>query len=473
MAIVFLLLKFSDNIFKINGWILQWAIICLYEYLKTTGFTGNHYGITAYTQWRYTTLIQICDVIGVFGLNAVMIGFSVSIYALIQKIIERKEVEKNLMFGHEKRKVRSHINYATQKNKILKNTSVRNPVIAYGLISCCIIGFLIYGLIIQHHKEYLTDKTITVAAIQNNDNSNESGSEQYGIQVHKLIKLTEEAREYNPDIKIVVWPETSVIPAIVYNYNEKKDLMRYTVVNTVLEYINLSDITFVVGNGHFGELDGKYHKRYNSALVFKGKKNSIPPEPEIYVKQHLVPFSEYFPYENKFPVLKNIFLNGEQSFWIPGKESIVFNSNELYFSTPICFEDTFTTIARDMYKKGSRCLINLTNDSWSQSKACQNQHLAMAVFRSVENKIPSVRSATSGETCVIYPDGKIVSHAPAFCESYAIAQIPVISKDRKSTVYTKYGDYCGWGMIFIICVLLLIKLFTVIIEGIKLRIKYH
>jgi len=473
MAVLFLLIKLADKVFIINGWILQWAIICLYEYVKTLGFAGHNYGIIAYTQWRYSALIQICDVIGVFGLNAVMIGFSVSVYAFIQKKVERKEVVKSLQFGREKGKIRSHINYATQKNKILKNTSVKNPLICFGIVSACTIGFLIYGINTNLKIEKADFNKITVAAIQSNDNSQESGTEQYGLQVHKLIRLTEEAREYNPNIKLVVWPETAVIPAIVYNYNTKKDLMRYTVVKTVLEYIDLSDITFVVGNGHYGEREGKYHKRYNSALVFEGKKNTIPPEPEVYVKQHLVPFSEYFPLEDYFPELKNLFLNGEQAFWTPGTEATVFNSQGLSFSTPICFEDTFTTIARDMYKKGARCFINLTNDSWSQSKACQNQHLAMAVFRSVENKVPSVRSATSGETCIIYPDGKIISHAPSFCESYVIGDIPVIPETRKPTVYTQYGDFMGWGMIFVIGVLLLIKLFTVIIKAIKLRINYR
>lgn len=473
LAFVFFILKLCDYIFKVNGWLLQWAFLCLYEYFKTLGFMGLNYGVTAYTQWRYPLIIQICDLTGVFGLNAVMIFMSVVVYAIIQKVLERKFVITQLLIGQEKKNIKSHITYSAQKESILKSTSLKNPIIAAILLCLMIIFIFIYGMIKLQDDKIDGYKTITVAAIQNNDLSSKSTTEDYTKNVRNLISLTDEARDYNPNIKIVVWPETAVVPAIIYHYNEKKDLMRYTIIKSVLDYINLDELTFVLGNGHYGELKKNYHEKYNSALVFEGKKNTIPPDPEIYIKQHLVPFSEYFPWENRFPKASKILQNGQNTFWTPGKESNVFNSKGLNFSTLICFEDTFTYIAREMYLNGSRCYLNLSNDSWSESVACQNQHLAMAVFRSVENRVPTVRSTSSGETCIINTKGKIVAKAPDFCLSYVIGEIPIIPESEGAGFYTTYGDFCGWGISFIIILMLLIKIFIVIINTIRLRLKYH
>lgn len=465
LAIVFCILKFSDVLFKKNSWIFQGCIICLYEYLKTLGYTGLNYGLTAYSQWRYNFIIQICDITGVYGLNAIMIFTSVIIYTLIQKNIDRNNIILQLYIGNEKIETSSLVKSSTQKDELLKNTSIILPIIGSVGIGISIVGIIIYGIIKINKNPYDNYEKMTIAAIQNNDDSFAANIEDYREHIQNLIVLTDEAKESNSNIKLVIWPETAVVPAIVYHYNEKKDLFRYTIVKYVLEYMNsFEDGAFIIGNGHYGELDGHFHKKYNSALFFQGKKNIIPPDPEIYNKQHLVPLGEFFPWDDRFPKLSNLLLHGQQSFWEPGVESKVFNYENLNFSTLICFEDTFPQIARKMALNGSKCFINLTNDSWSKSRVCQYQHLSMAVFRSVENRVPSVRSCATGETCIINPLGKIEKHIPDFCLAYLISEIPVIPNTITTGFYTKYGDFCGWGVLFIIGLMLLIKIITVIIE---------
>ena len=63
-------------------------------------------------------------------------------------------------------------------------------------------------------------------------------------------------------------------------------------------------------------------------------------------------------------------------------------------------------------------------------------------FRSVENRVPSVRATASGETVIIDPNGRITSSIPAFEENYLVGEIPLID-DLKITLYTKFGDYVG------------------------------
>lgn len=151
--------------------------------------------------------------------------------------------------------------------------------------------------------------------------------------------------------------------------------------------------------------------------------------------------------------------------WQKGDEYTVFNYRGLKFSTPICFEDTFSTICRQMVLNGSRCFINLSNDSWSKSTACQHQHLAMAVFRSVENRVPTVRSTASGVTCIISPTGKIEKIAPEFCQAFVIGKVPLMNENSQ-TVFTKTGDIAGMAEAVLGAFILLIQTIVVIIKKI-------
>ena len=148
--------------------------------------------------------------------------------------------------------------------------------------------------------------------------------------------------------------------------------------------------------------------------------------------------------------------------WSPGKEYYVFKSNDIKFSTPICFEDTFGNLCRQFVKNkneegGAELFINISNDAWSKSESCQEQHLSMAVLRSVENKVPTARSTSSGTTCFIDSNGKIILKAKSFCEEAICSEVH-ISSNKKNTFYTNHGDWLPIVemMILIICVVILL-----------------
>jgi apolipoprotein N-acyltransferase len=118
-----------------------------------------------------------------------------------------------------------------------------------------------------------------------------------------------------------------------------------------------------------------------------------------------------------------------------------------------------------MRLNGAECFFNLSNDAWSKSLACQNQHLAMAVFRCVENKIPAVRSTSSGQTCIINQNGIIQEMCEPFCSSYVVANVPILNSDQdKMTFYTKTGDLIGFVFFIFSLIMLLTKIFIGIIK---------
>lgn len=467
MCIFFLALKLVDILFANYAWLIHWVLISAFEYILTKGFMGLGFGVTAYTQFRKLALIQSCSAIGVFGLNALIIFNSCCLFAFFSKLIERRMIIYKRETDVEFYECNTHINYVSKYDKQLEMVSLKIPAISFAVFAVFLITDLIFGKIALK-KDYQYNKQIKIAAIQGNEDPFLEGIDVYAKNVQILMAQTDYVLDTNPDVDIIVWPETAVVPSIVYQYNSKRDVNRYKLAKTLLDFINSRNALFVIGNGH-REVDKNYSnkKEYNSALVFEPRVNVLPPEPYIYSKNHLVPFSECFPYERFFPHFYKFLLKIEPNMWTPGEEINVFEYKDLVFATPICFEDNFSDIGRKMYKAGARAFINLTNDSWSKSLVCQYEHLSMAVFRSVENKIPTVRSTISGQTCVISQNGEITKMAQPFIQSYIVDKIPVIEKDRKETIYTKIGDIFGYSFVFIFFFLLLLKIIFVIIKKAK------
>ena len=482
LALLFLLLKLTDMLFKRDAWLVQWLIICAYEYLKTTGFLGFSYGVTAYTQWNHPVIIQVCSLIGVFGFNLLVILPSCLVYAFVRKIKERRKIIYMMETDNNFYECKTHVNYVSEYDKKVKQLGLKLTVIVAALWTCAFIFTIIYGkTVLGQNKSSAQNLTandegqsyVKVALIQHNEDPFEDGVNIYRKNIQRLMALTDNALEIAPDIDFVVWPETAVVPSIEYQYYTHKDEVRYKLVSSLLEYIDSRNPVFILGNGvrTFDEKTGQGKEKYNAALVFTPGKNVIPPEPQVYNKIHLVPVSEYFPYEDKLPRLSSLIMKHEKNMWTPGTDYKVFSKDNFYFSTLICYEDTFTNIARKMYQNGARCFINLSNDSWSKSEACQYQHLANAVFRSVENRVPTVRSTASGQSCIINQFKQKEKMAPSFCETYVVGQVPVISRQTKPTLYSRYGDLLGYGPVFLAAALLIMRLIIVIIISIKNKLK--
>ena len=319
--------------------------------------------------------------------------------------------------------------------------------------SCAFIFFLVffysYGIIkvfIQEEEKSSCEK-IKIAAIQNNVDPWEDDIRDFSNQIEKLKNLSRKCIEENPDVKIIVWPETAVIPSIEKNYFSDFPSERKEIIENLLLFIDSMPCSFVIGNYNAQ----KNLKDYNSVYFFTPKENVLPPSRECYSKIHLVPFSEYFPEYLKIWPFTHIF--SEENLWEKGSEYKVFSLGDFKFSTPVCFEDNFSSDLIKFVRKGARCFINLSNDSWAKSKRCQVQHLQTAVFRSIENKIYSVRSTSSGETCFISSVGKIYLRSPSFEENYI--QGEVYYSEKQNAMYTRFGDFLPYSFIFcfVICMI--------------------
>ncbi|MGI5055473.1 apolipoprotein N-acyltransferase [Treponema socranskii] len=439
-ALLFLCLKIADRFCGRHAWIAEWLILCSHEYLKTTGFAGFSYGVAGYTQWQNLVLIQSASLFGVWALTFLIDFTSAWLYAVY--------------IGAETKDIAGF------------RASAKRRALGIALWAFALVAFAAYGgaLLSQKNED---GKFIKVCAVQHNTDPWQGDIISYERDVKTLMTLTERALSEDPDIALVVWPETAVVPSILTHYTLRRDRRRFDLIDSVLHFIDEKKAVFVIGNFHSVDTGGTRTDDYNSAFVFTPGKNVVPPEPEIYRKIHLVPFTETVPFAKRLPRLYDALEKADTHLWAKGSVRTVFHATGISFSVPICFEDTFGDDCRRFVANGARAFVNMSNDAWSKSLSCQNQHLAMAVFRCAENRVPAVRSTASGQTCIVDRTGKILLEAEPFTETYLTGMMPAADDSAGKTLYNKTGDALA---IFFVAAALLMCIVCIILNGKRSRI---
>ena len=426
--IVFTLGKIIFINFKKFFWILFPCLMVVFEYLKLQGFLGFPYGITGYSLFKYTFLIQSASIAGVWILSFLCFFFSGSLY-------HGAEV------------------YAGT-GKITAAMKVFLPFFALLFL------MFFYGIFRVHNAEIPSGKKydFEIALIQHNTDPWAQGINSYHEDFRVLRDLTEDALTLNPETNLVVWPETAFVPRILYHYRYRPVRASYELVKELLDFIQGQEAAFLIGNDHWEPKEGTLEGAdYNSALLFIPGKNVIPPDPVIYSKQKLVPFTEYFPYKRFFPWVYNLLESMDTHFWEPGLDSVVMETQNIRFGVLICYEDGFGNFSGEYGKAGCDFLVNMTNDSWADSTVAQHQHLAMSVLRAVETGLPLFRCAASGVSGVIDGTGVLQEVLPEFKKGHMNISLKNIKRAEKYSFYTRAGDFLPVFFILLLAVTFVLK----------------
>ena len=421
-ALIFLFLNIVNRSFKKARDVLFALSYTSALYLLEQGFLGYSYGNVAFTLYKYPLLIQSADIFGVW--------FIVFVIAYVNlKVLDVKKSRKGLLIA-----------------------------------LLLLFVMVIYGAFRINVKRNANGdaKTLNVLLIQHNDLDKSNTFEGYRLSFDDLKALTDEGLSEHSDVDLVVWSETAFIPPIGYHKRYNVDIRSTLLVDELISYSFNLGIPILLGNGDaevtdetkgIGFDNAKY---YNASIlldngVIEGK----------YRKNHLVPFTEYFPYGNVFPRFYAFLLSKGFTFWDKGDEITLFDvrnekGDSFKIYTPICFEDTFSALSRTGVKKGAEILINLTNDAWSGEKSAEYQHLSSAVYRSIENGVKTIRSTNSGASCAINEDGSIQNLLPLFEKSYGFYSVTVHEMERQ-TVYSVIGDYPIKVVAILVVVLVVLK----------------
>jgi apolipoprotein N-acyltransferase len=330
-------------------------------------------------------------------------------------------------------------------------------IIAYGI---ALLATLVFGFAsLAYWNAQEPDKTWRVATIQHSADTWEGGYTTYKRNFNTLRKMSLEALSEDPDI--ILWSETAFVPSVAWHENYPSDPATSALVEEFVEFGKSLPIPLVTGNPEgviedpskpaFSE-DGSWNRTdYNTVIFFEDGRIK-----NTYRKQHLVPFTEHFPYEKQMPWLYNLLLANDYNWWETGYDPVVFETEEgVKFSTPICFEDVFGYLNADFVASGADVIVNMTNDGWSKAVPAEMQHLGLAVFRSIENRRTTVRGTNSGMTCVIDVTGKIIDPMEPFTVGYHIYDVPVFSGETHGyTIYTRYVNWFAHLTVYLSAILL-------------------
>ena len=197
-----------------------------------------------------------------------------------------------------------------------------------------------------------------------------------------------------------------------------------------------------------GALTYNFHRdgasKYNSAILFEPGKAVV----QTYHKLHLVPFGEYVPLIETFPWLTALTPYHGPDAVVPsmsfGPAPAWFQLGRYRLAAAICFEDTVPQVVRRFFAASESgqpdVLLNLSNDGWFRGSSEHDMHLAVSVFRAVENRVPLARAVNTGISAIIDGNGRVLAALPKLQEGILAQIIPL---DDRVGLYSTWGDWVG------------------------------
>lgn len=392
------------------------------ELLRGHLLTGLTYGAVGYSQWRWTALIQVADLTGVYGASFVVLLVAGAI--------------TTALFVRE----------------------LRERVIAIAAALVLVAVAVGYGQWRMHNRgEVRTGPK--VALIQGSIDSELKTDPRKRFVVHdQYMGLSRRAVEEHPDLDLLIWPETMFRESLVtmdadFTVPADSDLspddVRY---NAQIRQEFLADtarelrVPAILGIDrlHLGR-DKVSH--FNTAVL-------VDPTGAIggqYEKVHRVMFGEYIPLGDVLPWLYQITPVAASLTRGHGPES--FQLGRYRLAPNICFENILPHFIRwqvnELKQRGEEpdILVNLTNDGWFWGSSELDQHLTCAVLRAVEMRKPFLVAANTGFSAAIDTDGRVLAQGPRRDTAVVVAEVTL---DQRRSLYAHWGDWFA-GVCLMFC----------------------
>ena len=376
------------------------------EYIRAKFLTGFPWCLIGYSQSGYLHLIQITDMVGVYGISFLILFANALIYLLLFSAGP----------GAGKRYLGLEL---------------------FLLIALLSVAIFYANYRLSGYKEGLNDgKSMKVAIVQGNIDQSIKWDPLYQRDsLDKYRRLTETTYTFKP--RLIVWPET----AMPFFFQDNSELTE-----DVYRISKESGALMIFGSPAYDRVNGSL-RYYNRAYWLSGKDLSTG----YYDKVHLVPFGEYVPLKTLLSFVNR--LVSAAGDFAPGRDLAPMRLPDLPTGVLICYEDIFPELSRAQVKKGASILVNITNDAWYGMSSAPYQHLSMSLFRAVENRRPMIRAANTGFSAFIDSNGRITTKGDLFNEEVLMSEVNV--KDANLTFYCRYGDVFVY-LILIICLIRLL-----------------
>ena len=232
-----------------------------------------------------------------------------------------------------------------------------------------------------------------ISIIQPNIDPNLKWESSYRNQLYEVMDSLN-AAAYNLKPDLVLWPEAALPNYMRVSYLRKK--YEKLAINT--------SIPLMMGTLDYKRLNGERVSLNGSIYFDGGSKN------KMYHKLFLVPFAEYIPLSQKFPILSK--LNLGQGNFNQGDERTVFALDSTFFSNLICYDLSNPVIVKDFMLNGARFLTVQANVAWLQNSSGVRQFFQIAKLRAIENRAGIAISANTGISGIVNPLGQVSDIIP-------------------------------------------------------------
>lgn len=369
-----------------------WVALELGKSHLLTGFPWENLG---HSQYSWLPFIQLADITGVYGISFVLVLSNVLVFQLITD--RRRKVVIRLLY-----------------------------LLFLAVLILTVYG---YGRWRLATLEANSSPSIKIGLVQGNiaqDTKWDPAFQQDTLR--RYLRLTRKVA--GEQLNLVIWPETATPFYFLADFENSTTLVR--------EVRKLGK-PLLFGSPAFRK-EGDRLRFYNRAYLL----NSLGRVVGFYDKIHLVPFGEYVPWKRLlFFVDKLVQAAGD---FAAGDSALVLELPPAKVGVLICYESIFPKLSRDLAKSGANLLVNITNDAWFGRSSAPHQHLSMAVFRTVENRIPMARCANTGISAFIDKRGRILKVTSLFEEATLSGTLQL---GYGKSIYCRYGDWFAWSCLAI------------------------
>jgi apolipoprotein N-acyltransferase len=375
-----------------------------HEYLRGIVFSGWSWNTMGSALHARLIVIQIAEFTGVAGLSFMVVFTNVILLATVRRFILETQVKP----------MRPHFDFT---------------LTMAGIVG--VMGFGLHALNVRRET-----KPLNVALVQPNIPREEKFTVEFANKTFDLFtRLSRPAVEGIARADLLVWPESSMPGPVLNDELSHKFVMDFSA----------SAKTDLL----LGTIDLDETGVYNAAMLVSEAGARI----QVYRKVHLVPFGEYVPGRHTIPLLARIVGDQVPDDFAFGKEHTVFKltNDKARIAPLICFEDTIGDLTRQFVLAGANLLVNVTNDGWFLHSAGSRQHVASAVFRCIETRLPMVRAANTGVTCFINEFGNVTQmlvdeNGSTFTEGTLTGQVAIVA-NPEPTFYVRHGELVEYACV--------------------------
>lgn len=353
---------------------LAWVTM---ELLRAT-FAVSHWDFyrLGYSQARFGALVQIADVVGVYGLSFLV----AAVNGLCADLAFALRDER----------------WSLARAVTTRRVALGAMAIAagFGLVS-------LYGVYRLGTTGRMDGPRLAIVQ----PNLHHTIRNAVGVHLGQIVLTATQIDTDEADL--IVWPENAILDSIYREGAYLEDLA----------WLAEDKQSFLLV-GALGEPEGRPGKTTNAAFLLD-KTGAVL---KRYDKLVLFPWSEYVPFDGVLekiaPSLQRAHRAITRKGWgfLPtgtrGREMTLFTlpwqGEELSFATLICNENTYPPIPAEAGRQGARFFVNITSEGLVGGPV-QEQLLRISILRAVENRIPYVRVGNTGISGFIDARGQVVS----------------------------------------------------------------